>query len=162
MIWLILLTLALLLLYSLLQGAPYVPTKRRDALQAFELLQLSKGSLMVDIGCGDGIILKMAAQKGLKAVGIELNPILWAIASWRCRKYKDVKVLFGNFWHWHLPPETSGVFVFGAGPFMQRLNIWFDNEKNQLGHPFRVVSLGFSLPGRKAVKEEDALLLYEI
>ena len=43
---------------------------------------------LLELGCGDGKILKLAAATGVYAVGIELNPILVLIArlrTWRRR-----------------------------------------------------------------------------
>ncbi len=162
MIWLAISVVSLLLLYSLMQGAPYVPTKRRDAIEGFVLLDLKADDLFVDIGCGDGVMLRLAAERGYRAVGIEINPLLWVIANWRCRKFKDVHVQFGNLWHWHLPAGIEGVFVFGAGPFMARFARWFEDEEKRLGRSFKVVSLGFPLPGHRAKVERGALFLYEI
>ncbi|HEX6462061.1 MAG TPA: class I SAM-dependent methyltransferase [Candidatus Saccharimonadales bacterium] len=160
MFWFILSALSILLLYSLLQGAPYVPTKRSTAERAFALLGLQKGELFVDIGCGDGVMLKHAAERGCDAVGIEINPLLWAVAAWRCRNYKNIKVVWGNMWNWHLPAGTAGVFLFGAGPFMERLSKWLTREKELTNSSFKVVSFGFLLPGHKPRAKHGALFLY--
>ncbi len=150
------------LLYSLLQGAPYVPTKRRDIEKALALLNLPKGAVLVDVGAGDGAVLAMAARAGLKAVGIEINPLVWLMACWRLRNFKNAMVARGNMWRWHLPPKTDAVFVFTAGPFAKKLTVWLDAERQRLGHPFSVVSYGFALPGKQAAKTEGPLLLYHL
>lgn len=161
-LWLVLMLVGALVLYSLTQGAPYVPTRASDAEAAMKLLDLPKGSTVIDIGCGDGIVLKKAAEHGYCAVGIEINPFLWVLARWRCRKYRAVKVIWGNVWHWHVPAETSAVFVFSAGPFMRRLSNWLQREAQQLHRPLKVVSLGFGMPGFTVARRQGPLSLYVV
>jgi len=72
-------------------GAPYVPSKRKDLVDAFdELYPISKNDLVLDIGSGDGIVLREVARRGGRAVGIEINPILVLISKWLSRS--DVPV----------------------------------------------------------------------
>jgi predicted RNA methylase len=45
--------------------------------QMLEYVELKPGELVYDLGCGDGRIVIMAAQKfGARGVGIEFNPVL--------------------------------------------------------------------------------------
>ncbi|MCD6109959.1 class I SAM-dependent methyltransferase [bacterium] len=49
-----------------------------------KLGKVEKGENMVDIGCGDGRLVYMAANEiGAKATGYELSPIVYAIAKIR-------------------------------------------------------------------------------
>ena len=53
----------------------------------FELADLKSGELLIDLGCGDGRIVNLAAKIGAKAIGIDLNAKLidWA--------HRDSKVM---------------------------------------------------------------------
>ena len=62
-------------------GAPYVPSRRRDLQKAFdELYRLKKTDVLVDIGSGDGIVLREASRRGARAIGYELQPLLVLIS----------------------------------------------------------------------------------
>lgn len=161
MLWLLVLAVCAFALYSLSQGAPYVPTRRKQAEAALRLMDLSKGATIVDIGAGDGVVLHAAASQGYRAVGIELNPLLYLIARWRMRRFgARVKVIRGNAYKWHLPSGTKGVFFFTAGPFTTRLRRWLRAEQRRLGEPLVVVSLGFHLPDETVVKSAGGCVKY--
>ncbi len=51
---------------------PWVKTPLKNLPIVLEELNLPAGSLIYDLGCGDGRFLFMAEQKGLKAIGYEL------------------------------------------------------------------------------------------
>jgi hypothetical protein len=143
-----------------LRGAPYVPTHRPAVQEALDMLDLPKGSTIVDLGSGDGVVLKAAARRGYRAVGYELNPILCVVSYVRCWRYhKLVSVRWRDFWLTPLPRDTDAVFVFLAGPYLKRLHAKLTREHFQ---PLRVVSYGFYLPGAgKPAKSDRALHLYE-
>lgn len=161
MLPLIVLVICGLVLYALSQGAPYVPTKRGEALRAMELMNLPKGATIVDTGAGDGAVLKVAAERGHKAVGIELSRLLCFIARRRVRGFGgQVRVVRGNIFKWHLPEETDGVFLFTAGPFAKKMGAWLRREQQRLNKPLTVVSLGFPLPGETAAERSGACIKY--
>ena len=145
------------------EGAPYVPTKRKDVQAALKLAKLKPGELIIDLGSGDGRLLSEAAEKGYRAIGYELSPILVLISRMTLRKHKDlVKVRNTNFWYTKLPADTKVVFVFLAGPFMKRLSRHMQREANRLGHPIDLISYGFDLPGYKPAARSGVLKRYVI
>ena len=145
------------------EGAPYVPTKRKDVQAALKLAKLKPGELIIDLGSGDGRLLSEAAEKGYRAIGYELSPILVLISRMTLRRHKDlVKVRNTNFWYTKLPADTKVVFVFLAGPFMKRLSRHMKREANRLGHPINHNSYGFDLPGHKPAARSGVLKRYVI
>lgn len=97
-----------------LTGAPYVPSKRRDVERAFtELYKLANTDVLVDIGSGDGKVLRLASSYGAKAVGYEIHPVLVAIAKWLSRNDPNVSVHLANFWTAKLPIDTTVIYTFG-------------------------------------------------
>ncbi|NTU46820.1 methyltransferase domain-containing protein [Candidatus Roizmanbacteria bacterium] len=69
------------LLYSSLFGAPYVPTKRKELITFLQEAGIKKGSLFLELGCGDGRVVSTAVDVyGAVGVGIDINPVLiyWA------------------------------------------------------------------------------------
>ena len=80
-------------------GAPYVPSKRRDVARAFEeLYKLTAKDVLVDIGSGDGVVLREAARHGANAVGYEIHPLLVLVAKVLSRGNAHVHVKLANFW----------------------------------------------------------------
>jgi SAM-dependent methyltransferase len=70
------------LIYSSLRGSPYVPTKRKILQDILKKSGLKKGETFIDIGCGDGRVVEIAAELfQANAVGIDINPLL----IWRAR-----------------------------------------------------------------------------
>mgnify|MGYP003340047596 CR=1 FL=1 len=143
-----------------LRGAPYVPTHRPAVQVALDMLGLPKGSTIIDLGSGDGVVLKAAAERGYRAVGYELNPILCLVSYLRCWHYRDlVTIRWSDFWLTPLPKDTDAVFVFLSGPYLRRLHNKLTREHSR---GLKVVSYGFYIPhAGKPVKSERAVHLYE-
>lgn len=159
MAWMLAFLLVLPFGYVLLFGAPYLPTRRKQAQQALDMLDLKKGEVFVDLGSGDGAVLIEAAKRGLICYGYELNPLVWSISWLRTLRYRKlVTVRCGNFWSKPLPKEAKGVFVFLLDKYMPRLNAKLAKELPRGG---ALVSYTFQIPGRKAVRQKNALFLYE-
>lgn len=158
-LWLLWLTAALVFIMFcavVLFGAPYVPTHKKTIEDALELLALKKGQTFYDLGCGDGRTLMAAAERGIKAVGYELNPLLVLAARWRTRRYdRQVKVCWGSFWRADLS-DADGVFIFLADLHMKRLDKFLSRQKR----PLKLASNAFKIPGKKPVKTRGSIYLY--
>lgn len=140
-------------------GAPYVPVLSPQKEEAFRLLNLKPGQHLLELGCGDGRVLVAAAERGIRATGYEINPVL-ALISWlRTRKYGgSVTVIWGNYWNkdW---PAADGIFVFLLDKYMQKLD-----KKIILTYPgkkIKIVSFAFKIPNREIKKEKLGLFLYQ-
>lgn len=161
--WLLLAVVVIGLFFGLtvFWGAPYVPAHKTDVTVAFGLLNLKPGDLLVDLGSGDGVVLREAANRGLRAYGYEINPLLCLASRWRCRQHGNkVHIFWRDFWLADLPEDTKGVFVFAGGPFMKRLAKKLQNDANKLGRPLMVVSYGFGLPGYEPVAKASGMQLF--
>lgn len=138
-------------------GAPFLPILKPKMVIALDLIDLKPGQTLLELGSGDGRVLKAAAQRGLNVVGYELNPLLVIyskIVTWKYRK--QVKVHLGNYWHKTWPP-ADGVFVFLLQPYMEKLDakIKADCRKGT-----KLVSFAFTIDSRKPAKSKDGLYLY--
>ncbi len=144
-------------------GAPYVPSKRRELKRAFtQLYPLGTDDTLVDLGAGDGIVLRMAARRGARAIGYELNPILVLLAKLLSRHDDEVSVRLGNMWKVQLPKETTVVYVFGDGRDIKKLFMRVSKEATRLGKPIKIISYGFDLPGITPEKTVGAHHLYTL
>lgn len=154
---------ALLFCLTVFFGAPYVPTLKADVEKSIELTGLHPGDTLVDLGSGDGRLLLAAAEKGLQAVGYEVNPLLVLISWWRCRAYRaNVAIHMKDFRRAPLPDTTKAVFVFTAAPFIKQLNKHLRKEATRLGRPLILVSYGFAMPGLKPIQQDRAIMCYRI
>ena len=144
--------------FVLLFGAPFLPTLRPQIVAALDLLDLRPGQTMLELGCGDGRVLAAAAERGLSAVGYELNPLLAALAWLRTRRYgKRVRVVCGDYWLASWPP-AEGIFAFILPRYMSKLDKKVMRYKhNQL----RIASFAFAIPNREAARVEQGVFLYE-
>lgn len=149
-------------LLVVLRGAPYVPTHTGPVRHVFEMLDMPKGSTIIDLGSGDGVVLKAAAERGYRAIGYELNPFLCIVSYLRCWRYRRlVSVRWRDFWLSPLPADVDAVFVFLSGPYLHRLDRKLSTERPKGGKSLMVVSYGFYIPGKgKPIKTEQALHLY--
>ncbi len=159
----ILFAVVLLFAVMALTGAPYVPSKLSEIKLAFtKLYKLSTKDLVVDLGSGDGVVLKVASDLGAKGFGVELNPFLVAISRWRLRKKKDVKVKCGNLFKVDFPAETTVVYLFGDGRDIGGMMGAIKAQAKKLGHDLFVISHAFELPNLKPEKKYRAYFLYKI
>ncbi|NTW61595.1 hypothetical protein HGB24_02830 [Candidatus Saccharibacteria bacterium] len=161
------LLLALLFLFTFgliaLYGAPYVPSRKSEIKDALvELYPLGRKDTLVDIGSGGGVVLRQASSLGAKAIGYELNPLLYGISKFLSRKDKKVSVHFADYWTAHLPDETTVVYVFSVMRDMKKIGRWVQNQANRIDKPIHLISFGFELGGKKADKNVGAYFLYII
>ena len=159
-LWVLGLALGLFFFFVVLRGAPYVPTHRPSVERALDMLKAPKGSRLIDLGSGDGVFLKAAAERGYYVVGYEINPFLCLISYIRCWRYRDrVSVRWRDFWLTRMPGDTDAVFVFLAGPYLKKLHKKLKAERTK---SLKVVSYGYLIPGAgEPVKSVDALHLYQ-
>lgn len=156
--WFVAFLLVLPFSLVLLYGAPYLPTKRKTAETALDMLELRAGQHLVDLGSGDGAVLIAAARRKIYSTGYELNPIIWFVSYVRCLPYRRyITIRLGNFWSISIPKGTNAVFVFLLDKYMKRLD---EKLIKELKKGSKVASYTFEIPGRKVISEKNAVYLY--
>ncbi len=137
------------------RGAPYVPSRRRDIKKAFdELYALKADDVLVDVGSGDGIVLREAAKRGARAVGFEINPVLVLLSWWFSRRIRTVSVRLADFWLTDLPDETTVIYAFGESRDIERIAHKVRSESTRLKRPLYFISYGFSLKDESALERQ--------
>lgn len=156
--WLLAVLLLVLLCFAfvVLYGAPYVPTLRKQIQTSLDILELSEGQTLLELGSGDGRVLLAAVKRGYTVIGYELNPILVLFSRWRLRKYNNARVLWGNYWtaKW---PDVDAIFFFGIQNSMKKLD---KKIVQDYGKPVKLVSFAFAIEDRKPVLSKDGVYLY--
>lgn len=147
--------------FVVFRGAPYVPSQRRYARLALtKLYTLDKGDLLVDLGSGDGTILRLATSRGARAIGYELNPILVAISYLLARGDKNQSTKLADMWLVDFPADTTVVYAFSVSrdsdKLREKLQAHVDKHESQLW----CITYGAGLGEKKATKKLHAHNLY--
>lgn len=107
----------------------------------------------VDLGCGDGGLLRRLAlaRPDCRFVGFEHAPLPWVWARISCRHLPNVEIRFGNFW-----PRPLGdyalVYAFLSPHPMPRL---WAKAKVEMKPGALLVSNSFAIPGIPTTSTEE-------
>lgn len=156
---------AIVLIFALtaLTGAPYVPSKTTELKRAFRhLYKLGPDDLLVDLGSGDGVVLKAARECGARAFGVEINPLLVFLTKVRFWRDKKVQVRSGNLFRISFPAETTVVYVFGEDRDINKMAAAIAKQAAKLGRDLYVISHAFPIKNLKPLKTYRAYFLYRI
>ena len=144
-------------------GAPYVPSFKKELNLLFKnLYPLKKSDHVIDLGSGDGVVLKVAAEHDASGTGIELNPLLVLISKIRLHKHKNIHFKLGDMYGFEFPKETTLVYIFGDNRDFARIEQKVQDEANRLKKSLYFVSYGFNSKKNKPVKTYRAYYLYKI
>lgn len=154
----------LLFAATALRGAPYVPTHLSSVRYLFdELTPLSPDDLVIDIGSGDGVVLREAAKRGAQAVGYEINPLLVVVSWLLSRKYRNrVRTKLADFWTVSFPPATTIVYTFGESRDIEKMYRKVQSEATRLGKTLRFASYGFTVESVEPLLQSRALTVYQV
>lgn len=150
---------ALLLGYVLsgISGAPWVPTRSQHVEQIIKDSGLQKGELFIELGCGDGRLVVAAARAGARAIGYEVNPVMWLISWLRTLRYRKlVSVKYHSFWGANLS-QADVVMTFLMPRRMEQL---YAKLQAELKPKARFVSYIFELPHKKPIKTGAQWFVY--
>jgi hypothetical protein len=127
------------------RGVPSVYLTKHQLKGIFENVKLDRNASLIDLGCGDGRVLRMFEKQGVrKLVGYEVN--WWGILRGRVINYfikSKVKIKCKSFFSISLS-EFDVVFCYLLPSCLERLELKF---KNELKSGAMIISYGFSIPG---------------
>lgn len=128
-------------------GALFCTTQMNKIERVLEVLPLSPGQNVIDLGCGDGRFLKAAVKRcGVQARGYEINLLACLLARLRLLGERRVRVLRRDFWSADLG-EADLVFCYLFPDVMPRLA---EKARCELKPGALLVSCNFPLPGWEA------------
>ena len=149
----------------MLFGSPFVPSDKEQVKRMVALTAPKSGETLYDLGSGDGRIVIEAAQKyGVKAIGIEINPVLVWLSNRKIQKLKlenKAKVYQGNFFKENLS-KADIVMLYLWPPSLKMLERKLLSE---LKPGTRICSLFFPLKRIPLVKVDSKysfIRLYQI
>ena len=135
------------LMFSAFKGAPYVPTSRKQIERILENAHLKKNSNFVELGSGDGRLIRYAVKNyGLWGVGVEINPLLvWWARFLAKREGIANKVSFRhtNIINYSLR-QADYLYLFLMPELIEKI---VPKLKQELKKGVIILSHGFKLPG---------------
>lgn len=148
---------------GVLFGAPYVPSRRGELRELFDnALVLTSEDVVVDIGSGDGVVLREVVRRGARAIGYEIHP-LFVVLSWlRLLPVRGASVRWANAWHVSFPADVTIVYAFCIQKDMPRLLEKVQAEATRLRRPLRLVSYGNRQDISEVVARQGAYTIYEL
>lgn len=99
----------------------FFPTEKIHLDYLKKNLTINNSDIVYDLGCGNGRILKyLIADSKARGIGIELSPILYLISKLRLRKFKNINIVWGDFFKIDLR-DASLVYCFLNKKVLEKL-----------------------------------------
>jgi hypothetical protein len=141
-------------------GIPPTPARARWIRKALAQAQLQPGEVVVDLGAGDGRVLRIAAREfRARAVGYEIEPLHCAVswlASLLSGTLEHVSIRNGNLYGADLS-QADVVFLYLNPSFVENLR---EPLRQQLPPGARVVSLDFPIEGWEPSEVDIGYLIF--
>jgi hypothetical protein len=126
------------------QGALFVSTTKTRIAAFIEAVPMKKGQILVDLGCGDGRVLRWASKRyDVRAIGFEINFLAYFKAKIFSFGWRNVEIRSKNFWSQNLG-NADVVFCYLYPDVMRKLST---KLKTELQPGTLIVSCNFALPG---------------
>ena len=131
------------------RGALFVPSAGINIETFLRAVPMHPQELFLDLGCGDGRVLRKAYQRyGVRAVGLEINPLAYIAAKIRTSRFSRVQIKRKNFLKESLV-RADVVFCYLFPDILDALSKKLAEEL----HPgAKVVSCNFPLPNWTPLK----------
>ncbi len=138
------------------KGAPYVPTPKKRIKDILELAKVSKDTISLDLGSGDGRVVRAFARAGAKkAIGLELNPILFALSKLRL-PYRNAEIKLENIWKYSLE-EVDILTIFFVPSFMDELE---EKILKEMKKGSKIISYRYEFNNLEKTDNIDKVYLY--
>lgn len=144
---------------QLLPGAFYYPTTDKTVETIFRNIKLKSNDVFIDLGSGDGRIIIAAAQKNIKSIGYELDPILVKKSRQKINQLKlsqFTEIKFKNFWQADFDQATI-ISIYQFPKYMTKLEKIFQS----LNHPLTVITNTYPFPNQKPYLIKNKLYFYK-
>lgn len=129
--------------------APFLPTPKKTTEKMFDVAKVKPGEVVYDLGCGDGRFVRIASRKyQARAIGIELNPLVYAYAKLLSLGKKNETILFQDFIKRDLS-DADVIMCYLLPPTMRKLEIKLEQEAKK---GTRIISHGFQFKNWKPIE----------
>lgn len=161
--WLTVLVVVVVLLlgFTVFFGAPYVPSRRHELRKLFDYAyKLGPDDTLIDLGSGDGAVLRVAREYGANVVGYELGPVYVWLSKLLARGDTKQRIVMANYWRIDLPEHTTVVYAFSDSRDIAKVANMMQSQANKMQKSFTFITLGANVPDKQAVKHYRAYHIY--
>ncbi len=147
-------------LLIVVRGAPYIPSHKKQVRRAFsELYPLKETDRILDLGSGTGTVLNVAREYSARALGYELNPVLWAGSRMALQNDTHIEIELKDYNRvTKLPSDVTVVYAFttsrSINTIARKLEQWSEHQDLDF------ISYGFTIEGHEADKTVGPMHLY--
>ena len=132
------------------RGALFVPASQKNIQAFLKSIPMSPNDIFVDLGCGDGRVLRAARRcYDVKALGFDINPLAFILAGILCFRDRGIQIKWGNFLH----ADLSGADIIFCYLFPDVLKNLGEKFREELHPGAKIVSCNFPIPGWSPVEE---------
>lgn len=131
----------------------WAPSREAAVHEALDLGAVSGSTTFVDLGCGDGQVLRAAADRGATVIGVEFDPGLAAEAQ---ANVPEARIVVGDLYDAIDAIDADVWFTYLAPASLQRLLPSLDPRGAQL------LTVDFDVPGRIPTRRGDATRRYRL
>ena len=136
-------SLSIALVLPVTGGALYVSTSRVKIAAFMDAVPMKSGQLLLDLGCGDGRVLRKARKRyGVQAIGFEINPLAYLKARVACLGIGGVEIRLQNFWKAKIT-QADVIFCYLFPDVLKALST---KLKKELKPGAVIASCNFALP----------------
>lgn len=162
-IWIVLGVVVGAFLVTALFGAPYVPSLDSRTKIAFdELYTINENDLLVDIGSGDGRVMREARLRGARTLGYEINPFLVIVANLLSLRDSKIHTKWTDYRMQTLPRNTTVVYVFGVTRDIESIVGWVDKQAKDAGREVYVLVFGSHPKNYPVMRRNSSHFLYRV
>lgn len=133
-----------LLIYSAIYGSLYVPTNKKLINSILKQADLKKGQKFLDLGCGDGRVVRLAVrQYQVKGIGVDVNILLifWSHFLAKIQRIPDIEFRHMNILSESIP-SADVIYIFLMPQLIDKISAKLKYRLNQGG---LIISHGFKI-----------------
>jgi predicted RNA methylase len=134
------------LFYDIKNKVFFAPSKKEIIEEFFKIYPFEENKIFFDLGSGDGRVVFLAEKKGLKAYGIENNPVLYFFSNFLKRIKKSKAVFIREDLKKAEIEKADYIYLYLLPKFMEELE---DDLFSKIKNDAKVISFCFEFKMRK-------------
>jgi len=142
------------------RGVPFVPLSKKQLESLNRCVRLNPKDKVVDLGCGDGRVLRIFEKQGVKDLtGYEVNFLAYVLAKIKNKLvHSQSKIYFKNFRRINLS-QYNVIFCYLLDYYLNSLKKKFDRE---LKPGTKIISHSFQIKNWRVPEKLGKIFIYRI
>jgi hypothetical protein len=132
--------------YDIKNKVFFAPSSRKVIEEFFKIYPFEENKIFFDLGSGDGRVVFLTEKKGLKAYGIENNPVLYFFSNFLKRIYKSKAVFIREDLRKAEIGKADYIYLYLLPKFMEEIE---DDLFSKIKNGTKVISFCFEFKKRK-------------